>query len=125
MMRDRVQELRYGVGDVMGRYAPDYFHRPTNGRNGILIGAASVLAAVGVGFLATRISNQRIGRLIDRIAHKQGMAANRDRRRMQEAPGRPGVERAQHSETRTRTARPAVHESDGSNWPKPEPGPRS
>ncbi|SRR5690554_2017150 len=123
MMRDRVQGLRYGIGDRLGSYAPTYFRRPMRSRSG-LIGAAGLLAAIGVGIVATRMSNQRLGRLIDRIAHKQGMAANRDRRRMQEAPGRPGVERAQHPETRTTSARSTVHQSDGSNWPKPETNPR-
>lgn len=120
MMRERVQELRYEIGDAMGDYAPDYFRRSRNLTTEFLIGAGSVLAAIGIGYLATRLANQRTGRLIDRIAFNKGLSSGRARPTAHGTSGgeMPNVgERSRHA---SRSERAPVHHSDGGEWPKPE-----
>lgn len=119
-MRERVEELRYGIGDVMGDYAPDYFRRSRSSTTEILIGAGSMLAALGIGYLAIRLSDRRMGRLIDRFANRQGLVTSRERAAVHGTSGAemPDADRMERS--RRRAERQAVHQSDGSEWPKPE-----
>lgn len=126
MMRERVQELRYGIGDAMGDYAPEYFRRSRSSTMEVLVGIGSVLAAIGIGYIATRLSDRRLGQLIDQVAATKGFSSDRKRPTVHGTSGGeiPHVSHTERREKRGHVERPAVHQSDGSSWPKPETGSR-
>lgn len=121
-MRERVRELRYEIGDAMGDHAPDYFRRSRSSLSEFLIGTGSVLAALGIGYVAMRLANRQISDLIDNITPSHSM----ERPNVHGTSGgeMPDTDRTRQRATRRRTERPAAQQSDGAEWPKPEAGSR-
>lgn len=70
-MENQVRKLRFMLGDALGDYAPDYFRRRSmffSGlSSGMVIGLGSILAAVGIGFLALRLADKRLGEVIQSV----------------------------------------------------------
>lgn len=67
MMQKRKSRFRYELGDALGDYAPDALRRRRSG-NGWMIGTGGVLFAVGIGYLALRLSEMRLQDVIDRVS---------------------------------------------------------
>lgn len=126
MIEERINKVRYDLGDVMGSYAPDYFRR-RSAANGWMIGAGSVLAVMGIGYLALRLADRRlqdvIGRLVPAIRENgqkrwpvtRGRSASTPQGRAETSTD--GEEKADRSPSE----RPSVHGTEGGEMPKPQP----
>ena len=71
----QVRNFGYQLGDALGDYSPDFMRRPmlSIGRGGgWLIGFGSLAAAIGIGFLALRIADRRLGDVIQNIIPRYG-----------------------------------------------------
>jgi len=70
-MEDQVRKLRFMLGDALGDFAPDYLRRRSmfigGLSSGVMIGLGSVLAAVGIGFVALRLADKRLGEVIQSV----------------------------------------------------------
>lgn len=124
MMRERVQELRYEIGDAMGEYAPDYFRRSRSTTTEFLIGVGSMLTALGIGYLAMRFTDRGRSSLIDRLLSDRQTAGERPTVHGTSGAEMPDANRAGQRQSARRPQHAAVHGSDGAEWPKHEAGSR-
>lgn len=119
MVEDQVRKLRFQIGDMMGDYAPEYFRpRRSSTTMEFLIGAGSVLTAFGIGYLAMRLADRRLGEIMERLVP----AYASDRMKRHTVHGTHGAEMpdADRMERRERMERTTVQSGNGSDWPRPE-----
>ncbi len=107
MIDERINKIRYELGDAMGEHAPDYFRRRSH-INGWMIGAGGLLAAMGIGYLALRLADKRLQEVIDRFMPR--MTGNG---RMRQPVKSKGSGRTPQG----RTERPTVHGTEGGEMP--------